>query len=186
MNQHTATFWDSQHHHHQPVTAVRQRLSGTKALRIAVALACIGLAGCAVKPEPITTEQQVAQALSDRTQMFANQEPVRGTITLEEAIARALKYNLQQRVALLEQAMEDNLLGVQNLDMLLPKLTARAGMQTRDSVAASSSKSISSGRESLEPSTSQDQTTHTADLSLSWNVLDFGISYFNAKVQANK
>ncbi|QZN96593.1 TolC family protein [Symbiopectobacterium purcellii] len=186
MNQHTATFWDSQHHHHQSVTAVPQRLSGTKALRIAVALACIGLAGCAVKPEPITTEQQVTQALSDRTQMFANQEPVRGTITLEEAIARALKYNLQQRVALLEQAMEDNLLGVQNLDMLLPKLTARAGMQTRDSVAASSSKSISSGRESLEPSTSQDQTTRTADLSLSWNVLDFGISYFNAKVQANK
>lgn len=186
MNQHTATFWDSQQHHHQPVTTVPQRLSGTKALRIAVALACIGLAGCAVKPEPITTEQQVAQALSDRTQMFANQEPVRGTITLEEAIARALKYNLQQRVTLLEQAMEDNLLGVHNLDMLLPKLTARAGMQTRDSVAASSSKSISSGRESLEPSTSQDQTTRTADLSLSWNVLDFGISYFNAKVQANK
>ncbi|MCW2475150.1 TolC family protein [Candidatus Symbiopectobacterium sp. NZEC151] len=186
MNQHTATFWDSQQHHHQSVTAVPQRLSGTKALRIAVTLACIGLAGCAVKPQPISTEQQVAQALSDRTQMFANQEPVRGTITLEEAIARALKYNLQQRVALLEQAMEDNLLGVQNLDMLLPKLTARAGMQTRDSASASSSKSISSGKTSLEPSTSQDQTTRTADLSLSWNVLDFGISYFNAKVQANK
>lgn len=186
MNQHTATFWDDQQHHNQSTTAMPQRLSGTKTLRIAVALACLGVAGCAVKPDPITTEQQVVQALSDRTQMFANQEPVRGTITLEEAIARALKYNLQQRVALLEQAMEDNLLGVQNLDMLLPKLTARAGMQTRDSVAASSSKSISSGRESLEPSTSQDQTTRTADLSLSWNVLDFGISYFNAKVQANK
>lgn len=204
MNQHIATFWDSQQpqrniansntnnsannsaNNGHPLAARQSRVSGTRALRIAISLAVLGLAGCAVTPQPITPEQQVAQALSDRSQMYANQEPVRGVITQEEAIARALKYNLQQRVALMEQAMEDNLLGVQNLDMLLPKLTARAGLQTRDNVSASSSRSVNTGRQSLEPSTSQDQTLRTADLTLSWNVLDFGISYFNAKVQANK
>nr|WP_240353984.1 TolC family protein [Pectobacterium brasiliense] len=189
VNQHIAHFWDSQQHDSQQQNVQHEatpRTAGSRALRIAVAIACLGLAGCAVKPEPVTIEQQVAQALSDRTQMFANQEPVRGTITLDEAIARALKYNLQQRVALLEQAMEDDLLGVQNLDMLLPKLTARAGLQTRDNVAGSSSQSVTTGRQSLEASTSQDQTQRTADLTMSWNVLDFGISYFNAKVQANK
>ncbi|RLM21958.1 transporter [Brenneria alni] len=174
MNQHIATLWDS-----------KPKSAGSRALTLAVTLACLGLAGCAVKPEPITPEQQIAQALSDRTQMFANQEPVRGTITLDEAIARALKYNLQQRVALMEQAMEDELLGVQNLDML-PKLAARAGLQTRNNVAGSSSESVTTGEESLEASTSQDKTLRTADLSLSWNVLDFGISYFNARMQANK
>ncbi len=154
-------------------------------LKLAVALACLTLAGCAVRPEPVTPEQQVAQALSDKTQMFAQQEPVYGTITLDEAIARALKYNLQQRVALMEQAVEDNMLTVANLDML-PSLTARAGLQTRDNVAGSSSESVTTGQQSLEASTSQDQTSRTADLSLTWNVLDFGISYFNARVQANK
>ncbi|WP_407654912.1 TolC family protein [Brenneria populi] len=174
MNQHIAKLWDS-----------KPKSAGSGALRLAVALACLGLTGCAVKPEPVTTEQQVAQALSDRTQMFAEQEPVRGAITLDEAIARALKYNLQQRVALMEQAMEDNLVGVSSLDML-PKLAARAGLQTRDNVAGSSSESVTTGEQSLEASTSQDKTMRSADLSLSWNVLDFGISYFNAKMQANK
>lgn len=174
MNQHIAKLWEN-----------KQHSGGSRALKLAITLACLGLAGCAVKPEPVTTEQQVQQALSDRTQMFANQEPVRGTITLDEAIARALKYNLQQRVALMEQAMEDNLIGVSSLDML-PKLAARAGLQTRDNVAGSSSESVTTGEQSLEASTSQDKTLRTADLSLSWNVLDFGISYFNAKMQANK
>ncbi|PWC24354.1 TolC family protein [Brenneria nigrifluens] len=174
VNQHIAKLWDS-----------KQKSAGSQALKLAVTLACLGLAGCAVKPEPVTTEQQVQQALSDRTLMFANQEPVRGTITLDESIARALKYNLQQRVALMEQAMEDNLIGVASLDML-PKLAARAGLQTRNNVAGSSSESVTTGEQSLEASTSQDKTLRTADLSLSWNVLDFGISYFNAKMQANK
>nr|NMN92700.1 outer membrane protein TolC [Brenneria salicis ATCC 15712 = DSM 30166]RBP62462.1 outer membrane protein TolC [Brenneria salicis ATCC 15712 = DSM 30166]RLM30609.1 transporter [Brenneria salicis ATCC 15712 = DSM 30166] len=180
MNQHIAKLCESRQR-----TAGKPTSAGSQALKVAVALACLGLAGCAVKPEPVTTEQQVAQALSDRTRMFADQEPVRGIITLDEAIARALKYNLQQRVALMEQAMEDNLIGVSSLDML-PKLAARAGLQTRNNVAGSSSESVTTGEQSLEASTSQDKALRSADLSLSWNVLDFGISYFNAKVQANK
>ncbi|MCV9878653.1 TolC family protein [Brenneria sp. KBI 447] len=180
VNQHIAKLWDG-----RQKTAGKPTSAGSQALTLAIALACLGLAGCAVKPEPVTMEQQVAQALSDRTRMFADQEPVRGIITLDEAIARALKYNLQQRVALMEQAMEDNLIGVSSLDML-PKLAARAGLQTRNNVAGSSSESVTTGEQSLEASTSQDKTLRTADLSLSWNVLDFGISYFNAKVQANK
>lgn len=165
-----------------PVIAV---VGSPRRLSLAVALACGLLAGCGVTPQAITPEEQVSQAMSDRVQMFSNQEPVRGNITLDEAIARALKYNLQQRVALMEQAMQDDLRSVASLDML-PKLTARAGMQTRDNVAASSSQSVTTGQQSLESSTSQDQTLRTADLTLSWNVLDFGISYVNAHMQANK
>ncbi|TYL40952.1 TolC family protein [Dickeya sp. ws52] len=160
-------------------------ISASRRLSLSITLACALLAGCAVTPEPMTAQEQVAQAMSDRSRMFADQEPVRGTVTLEEAIARALKYNLSQRVALMEQAMEDDLRDVARLDML-PKLAARAGLQTRDNVAASSSQSITTGRQSLEASTSQDQNSRNGDLTLSWNVLDFGISYVNARMQANK
>ncbi|MBM7341798.1 TolC family protein [Pantoea coffeiphila] len=164
---------------------VQAAFSAPRRLSLAVALACSLLAGCAVTPEAMTPAEQVTQAMTDRTQMFSDQEPVRGNITLDEAIARALKYNLQQRVALMEQAMQDDLRSVASLDML-PKLAARAGLQTRDNVAGSSSQSVTTGQQSLESSTSQDQTTRTADLTMSWNVLDFGISYMNAHMQANK
>nr|WP_279538668.1 TolC family protein [Pseudomonas brassicae] len=100
-------------------------------------------------------------------------------------MARAVKYNLQQRLGLMERALEDNLLDQQRYDML-PKLAARAGWRGRDNTLASSSESIRTGSQSLEPSTSQDRSTHSADLQLSWNVLDFGIGYFGAKAQANK
>ncbi len=144
------------------------------------------LAGCAVTPpEKLSTQDLLNLDQTDRNAMFAQQEPVTGPITLDEAIARAVKYNLQQRLALMERALEDDLTDVQNQGML-PKLTARAGMRARNNDYGSSSESLATGTQSLVPSTSQERDTHTADLQLTWNVLDFGLSYFGAKAQGNK
>ncbi|MCI8211815.1 transporter [Pseudomonas sp. S25] len=160
-------------------------LTGRLSLRLAIGLATLSLSACAVKPEAITLDQQIAEASSDRVKMFDAQEPVTRPISLDEAMARAVKYNLQQRLTLMERALEDNLLDAQNLDML-PKLAARAGWRGRDNVSASSSESIRTGSQSLEPSTSQDRSNRNADLQMSWNTLDFGLGYFSAKAQANK
>lgn len=144
------------------------------------------LAGCVVTPpETLSTQDLLKLDQSDRGIMFAQQEPVTGPITLDEAIARAVKYNLQQRLALMERALEDDLVDVQKQGML-PKLTARAGMRARNNDYGSSSESLSTGTQSLVPSTSQERDTHTADLQMTWNVLDFGLSYFGAKAQGNK
>lgn len=144
------------------------------------------LAGCAVAPPAPHDDQALArQAQLDQYAMFAAQEPVSGPITLDEAIARAIKYNLQQRLALMERALEDNLVDVQQQGML-PKLTARAGLRTRSNDYGSSSESLATGVQSLVPSTSQERSGESADLQLSWNVLDFGLSYFGAKAQGNK
>ena len=149
-------------------------------------LAAAVLSGCAVTP-PATLSSTELQTLDqrDRQAMFAAQEPITGAVTLEQAIARAIKYNLDQRLALMERALEANLVDVQNQGML-PKLAARAGLRTRSNEQASSSQSLRTGTQSLEPSTSQERNSHTADLQLSWNVLDFGLSYFGAKAQGNK
>lgn len=56
---------------------------------------------------------------------------------------------------------------------------------TRNNDLASSSRSVLTGRQSLEPSTSQDRRRATADLTASWNVLDFGVSYYQAQQQAD-
>lgn len=149
-------------------------------------LAAAVLAGCSVTPPPtLSSNDLVTQAVADRTVMFGAQEPVNGPITLDEAIARAVKYNLQQRLALMERAVEDNMVEVQSQGML-PKLAASAGLRTRNNDYASSSESVITHTQSLEPSTSQERTGATADLRMTWNVLDFGLSYFSAKAQGNK
>jgi len=143
------------------------------------------VAGCVVQPHPITDAEIIAQAAADRQAMFAGQEPLTHPLTLQEAYARALKYNLDRRAKLMEQAVAYDGLEVGNFD-LLPKLTADAGYLTRNNTEASSSRSIATGAQSLVPSTALDKNRVVADLTLSWNILDFGVSYFAARQQANR
>lgn len=152
---------------------------------IIVILTATILAGCATSPDRLSLAEQISVAAADRHAIYASQEPISGPVRLEEAIARALKYNLDHRVALMERALEERLGDTARME-LLPQLASRAGLSTRDNIAASSSRSVETGRQSLEPSTSSEQDTGTADLQLSLNILDFGLSYFGAKAQGNR
>lgn len=143
------------------------------------------LASCIVQPHPLADAERGAEAAADRQAMFAGQEPLTHPLTLSEAYARALKYNLDRRVKLMEQAVAYDGLTAGNYD-LLPKLTADAGYLTRTSTDASSSRSVATGEESLVPSTAVDKNRVVADLTFSWNILDFGVSYFSARQQANR
>lgn len=143
------------------------------------------MTGCAVTPHPLSSDERQSMLKADEQAMFGSQDPVGGPITLDEAMARALKYNLDQRVKVMEEALAKNQLDLTNFD-LLPKLTAAAGYYSRDNTLASSSEDITTGTQSLVPSTSNDQTVRRADLSFSWNVLDFGVSYYNARQSADQ
>lgn len=157
------------------------RLRGTAA---AVALIVL-LGGCAITPHPITLQDRAVALKTDAAAMYQGQQAVSGPLTLEESMARAIKYNLDNRVKLLEEAVSQRQLDLSNFD-LLPKLTVAAGYIGRDSVLASSSQDVSTGRQSLVPSTSQDKNIRTADLGFTWNILDFGVSYYQAKQQADR
>jgi outer membrane protein TolC len=152
---------------------------------VAVAAACLCLAGCAVVPHPITMQERAARLAGDKAAMFRGQEPVTAPLTLADAMARAIKYNLDNRLKLLEEAVSRRQLDLANYD-LLPKLTVAAGYAGRDSYAAQSSRDIVTGRQSLVPSTSQDKNRRTADLGFTWNILDFGVSYYQAQQQADR
>jgi len=143
------------------------------------------LAGCAVHPQKLTDEERQRQIQDDKVAMYQEQEAATAPITLNEAMARALKYNLDNRLKLMEEALANHQLDIANFN-LLPKLTADAGYTSRDNENGSSSQDLATGQQSLVPSTSTDKTYHTADLSFSWNVLDFGVSYFQAKQQADQ
>jgi len=162
--------------HHRPRAGIRILLAS---------LTATIAAGCMVRPAALTLSDRKATLPTDQQAMFGNQQPVQGPIALEEAMARAVKYNLDSRVKLMEAAVAQRELDLSNFD-LLPKLAAGAGYTRRDRVLASSSRSVATGEQSLVPSTSTDRDVRTVDLNLSWNILDFGVSYYGAKQQADR
>lgn len=156
------------------------------ATRFLVIVATAGLvSACAVTPKPLTDTQRAERAVSDLEAMFDGQDPVKGPISLSEAIARSIKFNLDHRVKLMEKAVVRAEAELARMD-LLPAITADAGYTTRSNVPASSSESVITGRQSLEPSTSQEKTRALANLNVVWNVLDFGVSYVTAQQRADR
>ncbi|MGA2292480.1 TolC family protein [Bradyrhizobium sp.] len=148
-------------------------------------LGLLALGGCTLVPHPLTDADRLAEADGDRAEMFGNEEPLRHPLTLHEAFARALKYNLDGRVKLIEEALSQDDLDLSRYD-LLPKAYINAAYTSRNNVNASSSQAVATGQQSLVPSTSTDQNDGAADLLLSWNILDFGVSYFGARQQSNR
>ncbi|MCK0129259.1 TolC family protein [Erythrobacter sp. F6033] len=143
------------------------------------------LGACTTVPEPFTPAELNETATSNFQRVDAEQEPVSAPIDLYEAMARSLKYNLDYKVELMEIALRDRELDLQRYDML-PQLVASAGYGGRNNFAGASSLSLITRRQSLEPSTSQERDLFTADLALSWDVLDFGLSYVRAKQGADE
>jgi outer membrane protein TolC len=152
---------------------------------VAAVLAGLMLAACAIQPDPLTKDETEARIEGDLQAMFSEQEPIDGPVTLYEAMARAVMYNLDHRVEVMAEALNQRQLDVARYD-LLPSLVAEAGYSNRSNVNASSSQNIETGRQSLAPSTSEERDIFSADLNLAWNVLDFGVSYFTAQQQADR
>ncbi len=145
-----------------------------------VVTAALTMSACAISPESITDNARSQRIKQDMIDLYQGQEAVSGPISLSEAIARALKYNLDQRVKLMERAVATGSLEVSRFD-LLPKLVLNAGYNDRSNDAGAISQSLISGSQSLEASTSQERRRNTFSSNLAWNVLDFGVSYANAK-----
>lgn len=116
--------------------------------------------------------------------MFAYQEPISGPLTLEAALARAMLYNLDSRVASLEETTQRAQLRTVQYEML-PRLALDAGYFHRDRDTISSSLSLDTNVIS-GGSISQDRSRSVGDLTLSWNVLDFGTGYYLARQQADQ
>lgn len=144
------------------------------------------LSACAMTPEPFTQDEMAAQSSADRADMFKGGEPLTGPLTMSEAIARALKYNLDKRAKMMEEALALGQLDLDSFD-LLPKLTANAGYNERSEPNATRSRDIYTQRDtSTNTSYSSDRFAKTADLTMSWNILDFGLTYFTAKSNADR
>lgn len=151
---------------------------------IALSLGAV-LTGCAVTPQPLTIEDRTTNMRLDLSLMYANQPPIEDGLTLEDAMARTLKYNLEHRLKLMEQALALGQIEVARLDML-PRLVAAAGYFNRSNDLVTDSMDIDSQKIVLGNTTSQERQRSTVDLTFTWNALDFGVSYFQAQQQADR
>ena len=142
------------------------------------------MAGCVVIPAPLTSEDLEQRVQDNLRELTEYQEPVSRPITLYEAMARALRFNLEARVQGVKEMVAHRQLDLAHYD-LLPKLVANAGYNGRDNDSGAQSRSLLSGQTSLEPSTSSNKHVLTSNLTLSWDVLDFGLSYVRATQASN-
>ncbi len=113
-------------------------------------------------------------------------EPViDGPLTLEDAIEYAIKFNLEAAITKLERDIQEEAAVGAKLKML-PSLTLGGELGYRDKYNASFSEPLI-GEEGFQAfNYSRDKATRKFDLELSWNLLDFGISYYQQRQAFNR
>lgn len=126
-------------------------------------------AGCTLQPEPLPPTAHTQRSVTDLKRISQMEFVPDGPISLNVAIARAVSFNLQRRVKEIEREIEDAELRTKSFEML-PSLDLDA---SRDA-------------NSQQISSSDDRIVNTASASVTWNILDLGVSYARAKQQADE
>lgn len=144
------------------------------------------LAGCAsVTPVPLDPQATHDANRADALALRADVPPITGPLTLTEALARALKYNLDRRVKLMEEAIAHQQLDLSFYDML-PRIAAQSALTSRNNDRISESRDALTGAPSTSRFISQDRTHASSQLGLSWSLLDFGLGYYNTQQLADR
>lgn len=148
-------------------------------------LASLLMASCAVGPEPIKVGER-QQALGKAVGVLeTTPRPVKA-VSLSEAIARAIRFNLATRVQAYQAVIENTQVDLANLAML-PDILTNSGYRFRDPAYASFGPG-SNGQPNYaaNPTIAEQRQRRLQDLTFNWNVLDLGLSYFRAQQQADR
>lgn len=146
---------------------------------VLAAALCSAAAGCAVAPRAMDAGEREALAAATRKALFQGQEALERPLTLEEATARAIKYQADHRQRRLEEALAEAQLDVAKFD-LLPKLALNAGYAWRSNDAFGFG-FTPQGTIAATPSASVERSHRTSSIGVSWSLLDFGTAYFRAR-----
>lgn len=145
---------------------------------------CSVVTGCTLVPVALDTAERERLGTASREGLFAGQEAPSASMSLQEATARAIRYYADFRLRQMEEALAGAQLDVARFDML-PRLTTSLGYTTRNNDAFGFGFSPN-GQVATNPSASSERSHTTLNLGFSWNVLDFGVSYFRAKQLADQ
>ncbi len=108
-----------------------------------------------------------------------------GPITLADAVAYALKYNLDVAIKKLEcDIQEETAIGARL--KMLPSLSLNGELSRSNEYVASFSNSFENNTGAQAYNYSRDKTIRKSNLELSWDILDFSISYYQQKQAFNR
>ena len=154
--------------------------------RSLLATAVLALSACStVQLQPLEPKNLAETARSDAAAIRKDVEPLPAALTLEEAMARALKYNLERRAKMMEEALALGQFDVSKYDML-PKLVASAGYSWRNNDKISLSRSAADGTLSPSQFISTDREHSMHGLEFTWSLLDLSLGYYGAKQQGDR
>ncbi|GAB5459837.1 MAG: hypothetical protein Hens3KO_28670 [Henriciella sp.] len=113
-----------------------------------------------------------------------NQPEIDGPLSLEEALARGFSYNPTFQTQRLKAFQALNEVGLSQAEYL-PRATAAIGAVRRSNVQASVGQSVDDMGNDLPTDffTASDQSRTYGNLSASWNLIDFGVSYLENEKQ---
>ncbi len=147
------------------------------------------LSGCStlnVDSAKLTLPEVRAALQKDKSALNRDVEPLNGPLTLDNAIARAMKYNADRRFRAMEQAVAQDSFEAGKFDML-PKLVASAGYRDRSNDLITRSTDSVTGEPSLaHPYISSERQALNTEIGISWSLLDFGQSYYAARQNADR
>lgn len=152
---------------------------------LSVCVTALVLTACATRPEVLSKNEVADRVQSDWSMMFSEVPDPNQLIPLSEAIARSIKYNLDNRLKLMEAVVANRRLDLSDYERL-PRLAMAAGYTVRDKQHISNSINVERNVPETDDATSQDKRIGTSDLQTSWNTLDFGIAYLNSQQTADQ
>ncbi|MBI5162573.1 MAG: TolC family protein [Magnetospirillum sp.] len=143
-------------------------------------LAALGLSACSMPPDlPPVHDDLASHAESLPGPVLAR------PLTVEDAVGLAVRFNLDARVRTMEA-----LLAAGKADLasfaLLPELSAKAGWSAKNKMKATTSQDLSTGGKGESWSRSEDPSSGTADLTASWNLIDFAIALIRSDQEAER
>lgn len=141
-------------------------------------------AGCSVMPEPLTRHEIDQRILGDHLKLFGEQDPLFRPITLADALARAVRYNLDHKIKVMEQAVARGEMDVAQYS-LLPALDAHISRSGRSRRQAVTGESAVTGEVVHDAAITSPRYTSARGIGVVLNFLDFGISYARAKQAAD-
>lgn len=156
------------------------------ALGVASLLIFSGCSTLNVDSAKLTLPEVRAALQEDKTALTRDVEPLNGPLSLDNAIARAIKYNAERRFRAMEQAVAQDSFEAGKYDML-PKLVASAGYRDRSNDLITRSTDSVTGEPSLaHPYISSERQALNTEIGISWSLLDFGQSYYAAHQNADR
>jgi outer membrane protein TolC len=156
----------------------------TRTVGVAILLAT-GLSACALSPEPLTFGQLDKITTGNLGRVTVNQEPLHGGVSLHEAMARAVKYNLDHKVEMMQTQLRTTELKLAHYGML-PGAVVNSGYARRNNDLSSGERNLLTSHETTPRTISRERNSTTSDITFSWNLLDFGLSYVRARQSADK